>query len=355
LFWIEKPFEPHIEEVKWSEEEEYDYHLKHGDKVILKHQQIFDENNEVIIPFSFKICQLKNNKTKLTFSAVHSISDGKSMFYLFDLIKKVIKGKSLEKIDESLPSFSQRENFKNLDNSFSETPKVWNEINKFSVFPKVEPPIQYITVYHTYDYITIKKFCKDNEISLQGMLTAALTRAARKYKNLPKETPIWSGTPCDARISPLATDEYKKKKLYNNAGGFYPCIIGQATLMEDFKHCTKQIREAKNTEDYVRQIIACADVIDPKTLKFIPKGVFPDIHVHSVINASNIGYTNGSPLLYVTNITFSNNYNMIYHAYYNSKTLFIAGLMPVNLDEKFRNCIEEELENTFHQCLTTKN
>eukprot|EP00833_Pecoramyces_ruminatium_P014411 jgi/Orpsp1_1/1188443/evm.model.d7180000064898.1 len=53
------------------------------------------------------------------------------------------------------------------------------------------------------------------------MLMAMLTRATRRYKNLPKETPLWNGIPINCRASSYATEEYKKRQFYLNVSGIY--------------------------------------------------------------------------------------------------------------------------------------
>ena len=144
-FWIRKPFQIHIEEVEWSKDEEIENVLKNEEKTITQFQNVHDkEEKDIIIPFLFKICQLKNNKTKLTFSVIHAMSDGRTIFYMYDLLRKIIKGEKLEKMETPICSFNQIGNFHDLNPSiYEKTPKTWNEINELSILPKIPNPVGY--------------------------------------------------------------------------------------------------------------------------------------------------------------------------------------------------------------------
>jgi len=350
FFWIRKKFEMHLEEVEWTENEEIENHLKNEDKIIIPYVPILEEEgHDVHVLYSFKACQLKiSNQTKLTFTVMHAISDGRTAFYMFDLIRRVINGETLEKNDEALYSYGGRERFQNLDESFEMPPPVWNEIQPLQILPKLPDPIQYITIHYIYDYAPISKFCKENGISVQAMLIAMMTRATRKYKHLSKETKLWNSSPCDTRTSPYATEEFKKHQFFNNASSIHPGVVGQDTLMGDLKHCMEKLLEAKATHDDVRQLCCCANIINPQTLQFMPTVKFPNIHNHAVVNTSNIGFVNGNmPLFYLTNTTMFGMYNFFYHSYHTTDKLFISGLMPINMDKSYTDAIKEEMDKIF--------
>ncbi|ORX81324.1 hypothetical protein BCR32DRAFT_268332 [Anaeromyces robustus] len=348
LFWIKKPFEMHLEEVEWTENEEIENYLKNEDKIVLPFAPILEEDNDVFVLSSFKVCQLKNNKTKLTFTAMHTICDGRTIFNMFDLIRKVINGETLEKNDEALSSYNGRERFQNLDESFEKPPKCWDEVQPLNILPRLPEPIQYITIHSVYDYPPIYKFCKENKVTVQAMLTAMATRGVRKYKNLPKETKIWNPTPCDARFSSYATDEFRKHQFYSNAAGIYTGVVGQDTLLEDIKHCMDVLLKAKDSNDNVRHLISGANLINPETLQFIPAANFPNSHTQALINASNIGRVKGNnPLFYLTSDTMFGMYSQFYHTYYTEDKLYVSNLIPINMDKKFIDSIKEEMDKIF--------
>ncbi|OUM66770.1 hypothetical protein PIROE2DRAFT_5983 [Piromyces sp. E2] len=343
----EKPFKMNIEEVEWNENEEIENYLKNESKIVIPYKPILDEEKDVSGMFSFRVCQLKNNKTKLTFTVSHGICDGGTVFNMFEFIRRVINGETLEKNDEALPSFSGHENFQNLDESYEKPPQAWNEIPPLNLLPKIPEPIEYVTIHYIYDYAPIAKFCKENNVSVQAMLAAMMTRGIRKYNNLPKETKIWNSTGYDTRLSSLATEEYKKQQFYYINGGLYPSFVGQNSLMEDIKHCEEAILKAKEANNHVRHLISCANVVDPKTLE-IKLLNFPNSHMQAVVNANDFGKGVGNnPLYNLSSQTMFGMYYQFYQSYYTDEKLYIANFMPINMDKVFVDTIKEEMDKIF--------
>jgi len=347
LFFIEKPFKLYLEEVEWTENEEIENHLKNEDKYVIPYTPIFEENNEVTVLYFMRVCQLKNDKTKLTLTVSHAVCDGLSLFNMYNLLRRLINGETLEKNDEALCSFVGRERFHDLDESFEKPPEAWNEIPPLNILPKIPEPIQYMTLHYIYDYPPIKKFCEENNVIIQGMLTAMVTRGVRKYKNLPKETKIWNPSACDARFSSLATEEYKNSHYYSNIAGLYPGVVGQNTLMEDIKHCTEETIKAKNANVNIRHLISGANIINPETLQLCPLN-FPNHHAQAIINTRNIGHGSGTnPLFNIMAQSMYGMYNQVYHCYYTDEKLYIAAHMPINMDKAYIDAIKEEMDKIF--------
>ena len=350
-FWIRKPFKMNLKEIEWTEDEEIDVILKKEHEIITPLQKVYDEKDkDIIIPFLFEICQLKDKKIKLKFSVIHAMSDGRTIFYMFDLLKKIIKGEKLEKMETPICSFNQRGNFHDLNPSiYEETPKTWKEINELSILPKILKPEGYVTVHNIYNYPPISKFCKENNVTIQAMLIAMVTRVARKFNNLPKETPIWNYTPCDARPSKYATEIFKNQKFFCNAGALFPCAIGQNTLIEDIKYCNEKLLESKETYDNIAQILMSGNSVDPNTLEYKLPEKMPDFHRQPVTVASNIGKINGNnPLLYLSMDCPNEFYTFATHSYHTDEKIYMATLMPINFDKKYYNCLKEEMDLIFN-------
>jgi len=349
LFFIRKPFKLHLEEIEYTEDEEMENYLKAKNNLIVPYEPIFEKDDkDVQALFYFKICQLKkSNQTKITFSINHSVGDGRTAFTVMDHIRKVINGESLEKNDEKLTDFGSMDRFKNLDESFYETPKIWKEIANIPVIPMYKPPYKNIIPYRIFDYKPISKFTHENGISIQAMLMAVMTRASRRYNKLPEETPIWSSTPYDIRSSPYCIDEYKKRKFYNNVGIMHVKLVGQSSIMEDFKHCTAQLKEAIKTNDSIRQVICCSNIVDPKTLKFVPKEGFPIAFTQSIVSCSNIGKVNGTfPIL--TSSVAPYIHSLSIYSHHTDDKLFVFSVMPSETDKVFVDCIYEEIDKIFN-------
>ena len=350
-FWIRKPFKMNLKEIEWTEDEEIDVILKKEHEIITPLQKVYDEKDkDIIIPFLFEICQLKDKKIKLKFSVIHAMSDGRTIFYMFDLLKKIIKGEKLEKMETPICSFNQRGNFHDLNPSiYEETPKTWKEINELSILPKILKPEGYVTVHNIYNYPPISKFCKENNVTIQAMLIAMVTRVARKFNNLPKETPIWNYTPCDARPSKYSTEIFKNQKFFCNAGALFPCVIGQNTLLEDIQYCNKKLLESKETYDNIAQILMSGKSVDPNTLKYELPEKMPDFHKQPVTIASNIGKINGNnPLIYLSMDCLNEFYTFATDSYHTDEKLYMATLMPINFDKNYYNCLKEEMDLIFN-------
>ena len=350
-FWIRKPFKMNLKEIEWTEDEEIDVILKKEHETITPLQKVYDEKDkDIIIPFLFEICQLKDKKIKLKFSVIHAMSDGRTIFYMFDLLKKIIKGEKLEKMETPICSFNQRGNFHDLNPSiYEETPKTWKEINELSILPKILKPEGYVTVHNIYNYPPISKFCKENNVTIQAMLIAMVTRVARKFNNLPKETPIWNYTPCDARPSKYSTEIFKNQKFFCNAGALFPCVIGQNTLLEDIQYCNKKLLESKETYDNIAQILMSGKSVDPNTLKYELPEKMPDFHKQPVTISSNIGKINGNnPLIYLSMDCPNEFYSFATDSYHTDEKLYMATLMPINFDKNYYNCLKEEMDLIFN-------
>jgi len=348
LFFIQRPFKSHLKEIEYTEDEEIENYLKKDEENIIPYDPVREnDDKDVQSIFHFKICQLeKSNQTKITFSVSHAVADGRTAFYMMDNIRKIVNGESLEKNDEQLTSFGGLERFKNLDESFYKIPEVWNEIPEMPMNPKIPPPYSYVMPHMIFDYEPVSKFNRENGITVQAMLMAMLTRATRRYKNLPKETPLWNATACNAKSSPYATEEFKNRQYYCNIGNIFVKVVGQSSLMEDLKHCMAQLKEAKKSNDEIRQLVCCSSIVDPKTLQFIPKGRFPDPNFQAVVNSTNIGKVNGNmPLLTISNPPFF--YTFFVHSYHTEDKLFVSLIRPVNFDKTYIDYVMEEMNKIF--------
>jgi len=348
FFFIKKPFEAHVQEVEWTEDEEIENYLQHQDQMVIPYERLMDENHDVIVCFSFKVCQLKNDKTKLTFNALHTFSDGRTVFDLMDLVRKVINGETLEKMDTPLCAFGQKENFRDVDQLFANNSpaQIFGGIEKANLLPPLPEPFNNVCVHYIYDYPPIHQFCKENNVGIQALIMAAYSRAVRKYNNLPKETPLWCIVPSDTRMSSLATEEYKNRQFYCNVGLMYVKIVGQNSFLEDVQHCQKQIKAHQERHEDVIQLLACGQLINKESLQFIPTFALPGAHTHAIISITNFGKVNGNnPLFYSNTLPNFGNYEFLHQVYYTDEKLYISNYKPKDFDKEYIKCIREEMDN----------
>jgi len=350
FFFIKKPFEAHVQEVEWTENEEIENYLQHQGQMVIPYERQMEENNDVVVCFSFKICQLKNNKTKITFTTLHSICDGRTAFYLMELLQKVIRGEKLEKMEAPLCPFGHKEVFHDADKVLANTDlaQLYGNVDKANLLPPLSPPFNNVCVHYMYDCPPIKRFCKKNGVGIQALAMAAIARATRRFHHLPKEKPLWCIVPVDTRYSTLATTAYKNCKFFCNTGILYVKTIGQATLMEDIQHCQHQLKEHQQHHEAVAQLISCSQLIQPESLQFIPTFAIPGTHSHAVISVSNFGRVSGNqPLFYANALTHFGTYEFLHEIYYTEHTLYVSNYKPKDFDETFLKYIKEEMDHVF--------
>ena len=354
FFWIKKPFKIFLEEKPYNEDEEYENFLKSENKRVIPGRLLIDpEESDIQLLFKFSICQLSNQKTKLTFYVNHVICDGRTIFSIFDIIRKIINNENIDytNIKDSLCSFGQLSNYKHIDPKiYEKMPENWEKISKtkLKLFPKVQQPIQYINKHLTFDYKTIQKFTKENKVSVQAMLTAMITRAIRKFLKLDNNQIIWNNTPCDSRASEYATDEMKNRIFFCGASSTFPPIKGQGSLLDDIKHCYEEVKKSVNSLENIIGIIMLGKCIDSKNLIFKPIEGFPNFFENPITTSSNIGKVNGnSPLFGLCYDCPLENYSYNFYSYHTDDILYITIMKPMNSNEELDLIIQNEIDLIF--------
>ena len=355
FFWINKPFKILLEEKEYSETEEYENYLKEEEKIIIPGLSLKDpEEKDIQLLFKFVICQLKNKNTKLTLYVNHVICDGRTIFSIFDIIKKVINNENIDydKIKDTLCPFGQLANYHNINPElYKKVPENWLNISKTNlhILPKIKTPIQYINKHYIYDYLPISKFAKDNIVSVQAMLTAMITRAVRKYLKLDKNQKLWNNTPCDSRSSEFSTETMKKRIFFCGASSVFPEIVGKDTLIEDIKHCHEQIKISINNLEHIIGIIMLGNCVDKTNFTFKTIEVFPNFNLNPITNSSNIGKVNGNtPLFGLCYDCPGEDYSYNIYSYHTDKKLYIMVLKPFDFNKDFDTFVKDEMDLIFN-------
>ena len=355
LFWIKKPFKILIEEKEYSEKEEYENFLQEESKIIVPGMSLTDpEEKDILLLFKFVICQLKNKKTKLTLYVNHVICDGRTIFSIFDIIRKIINNEIIEydKIEDKLCSFGQLSNYNDINPElYKKVPENWLEISKtkLHLLPKVNTPIHYINQHFIYDYLSISKFTQENKVSVQAMLTAMITRAVRKFLKLDKNQKIWNNTPCDSRPSKFSNENMKKRIFFCGASSVFPEIIGKENLLEDIKYCYQEIKNAVNRLEHVIGILLLGNSLDATSFQFKPIEGFPNFNLNPITTSSNIGRVNGNtPLFGLCYDCPGEDYSYGIYSYHTEDKLFIMVLKPINSDKEFDTIVQTEMNLIFN-------
>ena len=252
-------------EINNLEEKDYEKYLN-KEKCCKGINNNFDpEDKSIKLSYRFEICQINDKQTMLIMRAMHATSDGRTLFNIFDYVRKIIEfiinNKNngnlinnkifLEKREAKICPFGQYDNYINLDKKiYEKVPGKWLEVPLMKIIPDLEidekvdkDKIYYITQHYIFNCKKIKDFCKKNKVSIQSMMITMLSRAIRKYYNLPEETPIYNYTPCDSRPSHLANEYLKNREFFCGAGGLFPKSIGQGDLIKDLQYNYNSIQE----------------------------------------------------------------------------------------------------------------
>lgn len=367
-FWYKKEFklsknENIFEHIK--NDETYNDYIKKEKKVFFDKEYNDKEDNSLKYTFKFEITQLKNNKTQLILYAMHTMCDGRTIFNIFDYVRKIIDNivnKKDDLIKEELPldeicDFGQFNNYKNLDkNLYEQPPKKWSEIPFINILPKINNNIKndyfYINKHFIYDYKPIQNFCKSNNVSVQSMITTMIARATRKFNKLNDDIPIYNYTPCDSRKNNLATEKFRHQKFFCVSGALFPFSLRKNNVLEEIKFNYNNLHTEIKNNGNIAQILRSSMTINKDNLTFTPEEKMPDFNKQACTCSSHIGKINGnSPLFGLhLNIDKSNpdNYVLAFYCYHTEDILAITCLKPNGFNDEFMEIIENEINNIFN-------
>ena len=379
-FWYYKKLELikdlNFIEIKNLEESDYIKYLQ-KEKVCKGLNDNFDpEDKSIKLSYRFEICQINNKQTMIIMRASHVTSDGRTLFNIFEYVRKVIEyiinNKSigdnnllsnvfLEKKEVKICPFGQYDNYKNLDKKiFENPPEKWLEIPLRKIIPDLEidektdkEKIYYINQHYIFDYKKINDFCNKNKVSIQSMLITMLSRATRKYYNLPEETPIYNYTPCDSRPSELAKESLKNREFFCGAGALFPKTIGQGNLIRDIQYNYNSMKECIPKLENIIQIMRSSITINKDTLEFTPETKMPSFSKQACTCSSNIGKVKGNLPAFGICIDIDKNnaksdYIICFDSIHTEKNLIIVAIRPNFINKNYYNTIIEEMNIIFN-------
>ena len=378
-FWYNKKLEL-IKDINFFEindlqENDYkEYLLK--EKIAKGINDNFDPKDKSIkLSYRFEICQINDEQTVLILRAMHVTSDGRTLFNIFEYVRKIIEfilkknndKKSiyneifLEKKEAKICPFGQYDNYINLDKKlFENPPEKWLEIPIMKILPDLDigentdkENIYYINQHYIFDYKKIKNFCKNNKTSVQSMLSTMLSRATRKFYNLPEETPIYNYTPCDSRKSNYANEYLKNRDFFCGAGALFPKSIGQGDLLKDLQYNYNSMKECIQKLENITQIMRSAITVNIETLEYNPETKMPNFSKQACTCSSNIGKINGNIPSFGISLDIKtkgekNDYIICFDCIYNDNYLIIMALKPNFINKEYYNHIIEEMNNIFN-------
>ena len=376
-FWYYKKLEL-IKNLNFKEIniEEKDY------KTYLQKEKIFKGINDnydpkdksIKLSYIFEICQINDQHTMLIMKALHCTSDGRTLFNIYEYVRKIINfiinnknNKNLinneiflDKKEVKICPFGQYDNYINLDKKiFEKPPNKWLEIPFRKIIPDLEidkdtdkEEIYYINQHYIFDYKKIQNFCKNNKVSVQAMLITMISRATRKYYNLPDETPIYNYTPCHSRQSNYANEYLKNREFFCGAGALFPKSVGQGDLIKDIQYNYKSMKECIPKLENIIQIMRSSMTINKDNLEFTPEEKMPSFSKQACTCTSNIGKINGNLpafgiFLDINKETAKNDYIISFHCIHTENDLVIMCLRPNFINKEYYNLIIKEMNDIF--------
>ena len=377
-FWYYKKFDLiknyNFEEIKQFEENDYGKYLQ-KEKISKGMDNLDPEDKSIKLTYKFEIIQINDNQTILTMKTLHTNCDGRTIFNIFEFVRKVIdfilKNKDnkniinnevfLEKKEVKICPFGQFDNYINLDKKlYQNPPDKWLEVPLRKIIPDLEikektnnEEIYYINQHYVFNYKKIQDFCKKYQISVQAMLITMMSRATRKYYNLPEETPIYNFTPCDSRQSSLANESLKKREFFCVSGALYPKSIGQGDLIKDLQYNYKSMKECIPKLENIIQIMRSSITINEETLEFKPETRMPSYSKHACTCSSNIGRVRGnlpcfSIYLDINKENSKSDYIICFDSIHTEDNLIIMCLRPNHINKEYYNIIIEEMNQIFN-------
>ena len=378
-FWYNKKLELikniNFFEINNLEERDYKEYLSKEKCCKRISDNLDPEDRSIKLSYRFEICQINNKQTMVIMTAIHATSDGRTLFNIFDYVRKIIdfiiKNKDnnnlinneifLEKKEAKICSFGQYDNYINLDKkAYEKIPDKWLEVPLMKIIPDLDidekidkDKIYYITQHYRFNYKKIKNFCKKNKVSVQSMLITMLSRATRKYYNLPEETPIYNYTPCDSRQSNLANEYLKNRVFFCGAGALFPKSIGQGDLLKDLQYNYNSIKECIPKLENIIQIMRSSLQIDKETLELNPETKMPNFSTQACTCSSNIGKVNGnlpafSICMDINKENAKKDYIVCFDSIYTENDLVIMALRPNFINKEYYQIIIDEMNNIFN-------
>ena len=357
------------------EENNYKEYLK-KEKVFKGINDNYDPKDKSLkLSYIIEICQINDKETMVILKALHCTSDGRTLFNIFEYIRKIvdfiIKNKNnnytinneifLEKKEVKICPFGQYDNYINLDKKLFEKPlDKWLEIPFRKIIPDLEidentdkEKIYYINQHYIFDYKKIQNFCKKNNVSVQAMLITMISRATRKYYNLPEETPLYNYTPCDSRQSNYANEYLKNREFFCGAGALFPKSIGQGELIKDIQYNYKSMKECIPKLENIIQIMRSSITVNKDNLEFHPETKMPSFSKQACTCTSHIGKVNGNLpafgiFLDIDKENAKNDYIISFHCIHTEKDLIIMCLRPNLINKEYYNLVIKEMNIIFN-------
>lgn len=290
-------------------------------------------------------------KIKIKVIASHAITDGRSIFDLFNLFASYGLNRELnENLKKAmnqpvLYEFGKKDWFtkeiidRGIDNSFFKDIHIEN----IGLNPPVELPSHVINPQWDVKYAPISKFCKKYKCSPQAILMAIQNESIRVYHEGKYDDiliPIY--IPVDNRNSKYATELFKKSLFFSHVGIVIVFMEPEEDWLKNIEKCYEQLKIQLNTTRSCDDSYFSSNMRNYETgeLKFPENYPNPNTYVFASHlglvgeGYENIQFKSYSPVLegmYWPNL----------YGYHNKEIFSFMWNGPYNCPEKFFSLIKE--------------
>ena len=196
------------------------------------------------------LSQIDDN-TKIKAIACHAITDGRSIFDLFDIFASYATESELKirlknaRNQPTLYQFGKKDWFtkeiteRKIDDPYSKIILQGIKIN-----PPVSIPSHIINPQWNVSYPPIAKFCKKHDITPQSILMAIQNEAIRRFhKGKYNDMSIAIYIPIDNRHSPYASELFKNSIFFSHIGFIMPFVENETDVYKNMKNCAKLLKD----------------------------------------------------------------------------------------------------------------
>ena len=244
------------------------------------------------------------------------------------------------------------ENFfeKNVFDTYK-IPESWKRAIPFKLNPDVNLPSHSICDSWEFEYEPFKKFCEKNKFTIQGIISAAYSRAIWNYHNGKYDNmELGIYTPVDIRRLKYTKEKIKNTLFQNNVSNIIPFVNKKNNIMEQIKHCQKEMLKSYNSFEPAHSYITFNNLMDLKTQNINYIKEFPDNSSKNIIFASHIGRVpekeNVRFGLFMPVLEWGYWPNL--YAFHNSKIICFTFERPFNVDQKYVNTIHNSIIEIFN-------
>ena len=294
----------------------------------------------------------QNNETNLRLDINHAITDGRVIFDYLELFASIANGDKIPdkyiniKGYQPLTPLNIKDYFEQNVFENCAIPESWKRAEVFKLNPEVKLPSYSVCDNWELDYEPFKKFCIKYNFTLQGIISAAYTRAIWNYhKGKLDNMEIGVYTPIDIRKLKYTKEKIKQGIFQYNVSCVIPFVKKMSNILEQIKHCQEEFKKCYNSLEGYHAFITLFNLMNLETQKIDYIKEFPDNSSKNIIFSSHIGRVPERK-----NIKFGLTMPVLdwgywpdLYAFHNSTTVYFVFERPFNVDKNYVDSLHDSI------------